>query len=79
MRLFNTLTRQKEELTVRDGRVRMYACGPTVYNYIHIGNARSFASAPSPPTTRWTCCAAISNTAATRSCSCRTSPTWTIR
>ena len=42
MRLFNTLTRQKEELTVRDGRVRMYACGPTVYNYIHIGNARCF-------------------------------------
>lgn len=42
MRLFNTLTRQKEELIVRDGRVRMYACGPTVYNYIHIGNARCF-------------------------------------
>ena len=42
MLLFNTLTRQKEELTVRDGRVRMYACGPTVYNYIHIGNARCF-------------------------------------
>lgn len=42
MRLFNTLTRQKEELSVRDGRVRMYACGPTVYNYIHIGNARCF-------------------------------------
>ena len=42
MRLFNTLTRQKEELTVRDGRVRMYACGPTVYNYIPIGNARCF-------------------------------------
>ena len=42
MRLLNTLTRQKEELTVRDGRVRMYACGPTVYNYIHIGNARCF-------------------------------------
>ena len=40
MRLFNTLTRQKEELSVRDGRVRMYACGPTVYNYIHVGNAR---------------------------------------
>ena len=71
MRLFNTLTRQKEELTVRDGRVRMYACGPTVYNYIHIGNARCFVLL--------TCCAAISNTAATRSCSCRTSPTWTIR
>ena len=42
MRLFNTLTRHKDELTVRDGRVRMYACGPTVYNYIHIGNARCF-------------------------------------
>ncbi|MBO7218253.1 MAG: class I tRNA ligase family protein, partial [Clostridia bacterium] len=41
MRVFNTLTRDKQELrTVEEGKVRIYACGPTVYNYIHIGNAR---------------------------------------
>ncbi|SDB18413.1 cysteine--tRNA ligase [Eubacterium oxidoreducens] len=41
MRIYNTMTRQKEELkTVEPGKVRMYVCGPTVYNYIHIGNAR---------------------------------------
>ena len=41
MKIFNTLTRQKEELTpIEPGRLRIYACGPTVYNYIHIGNAR---------------------------------------
>jgi len=41
MKIFNTLTRQKEEfVTIEPGKVRMYACGPTVYNFIHIGNAR---------------------------------------
>lgn len=41
MKIFNTLTRQKEELkTIEEGKVKIYACGPTVYNYIHIGNAR---------------------------------------
>ena len=41
MKVYNTLTRQKEELkTIKEGEVRIYACGPTVYNYIHIGNAR---------------------------------------
>ena len=41
MKVFNTLTRQKEELkTVEEGKVKIYACGPTVYNFIHIGNAR---------------------------------------
>ncbi len=41
MKIFNTLTRQKEELIpIEPGRLRIYACGPTVYNYIHIGNAR---------------------------------------
>lgn len=41
MRIYNTLTRRKEELkTITDGEVKIYACGPTVYNYIHIGNAR---------------------------------------
>ncbi len=41
MKIYNTLTRQKEELeTVEPGKVKIYACGPTVYNLIHIGNAR---------------------------------------
>ncbi|EFK95061.1 Cysteinyl-tRNA synthetase, partial [sediment metagenome] len=41
LRLFNSLTRQMETFTPRDPqRVTMYVCGPTVYNYIHIGNAR---------------------------------------
>ena len=41
MKIYNTLTRQKEEMiTLEPGVVRIYACGPTVYNYIHIGNAR---------------------------------------
>jgi len=41
IRLYNTLSRQKEELiTLEPGKVKMYVCGPTVYNYIHIGNAR---------------------------------------
>ena len=43
MQLYNTMTRKKEELVpVRPGRISMYACGPTVYNYFHIGNARPF-------------------------------------
>lgn len=41
MKVYNTLTRQKEELKpITPGEVKIYACGPTVYNYIHIGNAR---------------------------------------
>jgi len=41
MKLFNTLTRKKEEFVpIEEGKVRMYVCGPTVYNLIHIGNAR---------------------------------------
>jgi cysteinyl-tRNA synthetase len=41
MKLYNTLTRTKEEFVpIEEGKVRMYVCGPTVYNYIHIGNAR---------------------------------------
>lgn len=42
MKLFNSLTKQKEEFVIRDKKVRMYVCGPTVYNYFHIGNARCF-------------------------------------
>ena len=41
MKIFNTLTRSKDELVpITPGEVKIYACGPTVYNYIHIGNAR---------------------------------------
>lgn len=41
MKLYNTLKRKKEEFSpMQEGVVRIYACGPTVYNYIHIGNAR---------------------------------------
>ncbi len=41
MKIFNTMTRQKEEFVPNDpNEVKIYACGPTVYNYIHIGNAR---------------------------------------
>ena len=41
IKLYNTLTKQKEILkTIEENKVRMYVCGPTVYNYIHIGNAR---------------------------------------
>ena len=41
MKIFNTLTRQKDEFVpINNGEVKIYACGPTVYNYIHIGNAR---------------------------------------
>ena len=41
MKLFNTMSRKKEEfIPLEEGKVRMYVCGPTVYNLIHIGNAR---------------------------------------
>lgn len=41
MKIYNTLTRQKEEfIPIEEGKLRMYVCGPTVYNLIHIGNAR---------------------------------------
>lgn len=41
MKIYNTLTRRKETLkTITEGEVKIYACGPTVYNFIHIGNAR---------------------------------------
>lgn len=43
MKLYNTLTRKKEEFVpLEEGKVKMYVCGPTVYNYIHIGNARPY-------------------------------------
>jgi len=43
MRIYNSMTRRKEEFVpLREGKVGIYACGPTVYNYFHIGNARPF-------------------------------------
>src|SRR6202158_28603 len=43
VRLYNTFTRSKEELRpLRDGIVRIYSCGPTVYRYVHVGNLRTF-------------------------------------
>ena len=42
MRIYNTLTRQIDEFVpLEDNKVKIYACGPTVYNYIHIGNCRA--------------------------------------
>ena len=41
--LYNTLTRKKEKFTpIKDGSVGIYACGPTVYKYAHIGNMRTY-------------------------------------
>ena len=43
MKIYNTLTRKKEDFKPLDEKeVKMYSCGPTVYNYFHIGNARPF-------------------------------------
>lgn len=43
MQIYNTQTRRKEEFKpIEPGKVRIYCCGPTVYNYFHIGNARPF-------------------------------------
>lgn len=43
MKVYNTLTRKKEEfIPMEEGKVKMYVCGPTVYDYIHIGNARPY-------------------------------------
>ncbi|MFR2518245.1 cysteine--tRNA ligase [Peptostreptococcus stomatis] len=43
MKIYNTMTRNKEEfIPLEEGKVKMYVCGPTVYNFIHLGNARPF-------------------------------------
>ena len=43
IKLYNTLTKKKEEFSpINKEEVRIYSCGPTVYNYTHIGNLRSF-------------------------------------
>lgn len=71
MKLYNTLTRQKEEFVpITPGEVKMYSCGPTVYNYFHVGNARPFIIFD---------LLRRSSTAATRLSSCRTSLTLTTR
>ena len=71
MQIYNTQTRRKEEFKpIEPGKVRIYCCGPTVYNYFHIGNARPSCS---------TRCAAIWSTRATRSSTFRISRISTIR
>ena len=43
IKIYNTLTRKKEDFVpINDKEVKMYVCGPTVYNYFHIGNGRTF-------------------------------------
>ena len=43
MKIYNTMTREKQEfIPITPGEVKMYSCGPTVYDYFHIGNARPF-------------------------------------
>jgi cysteinyl-tRNA synthetase len=43
MKIYNTMTKKKEEfVSIKPNEVSMYVCGPTVYNYFHIGNARTF-------------------------------------
>ena len=42
MKFYNSLTKTREDFEIKDNTVRMYACGPTVYNFFHIGNARCF-------------------------------------
>ena len=45
MKLYNTLTRTKQDFVpIQEGHVKMYACGPTVYDYFHLGNARPFVT-----------------------------------
>ena len=57
IRLHNTLTRTKEPLrTERPDRVTMYVCGPTVYNYARIGNARPATSTPITRTCKRSAC-----------------------
>ena len=49
MKIFNTMTKKKEEFVpLEEGKVKMYVCGPTVYNFIHLGNACLLYTSPSP-------------------------------
>ena len=72
MRLYNTLSRQLEELPPPPGPIRMYFCGPTVYQRAHIGNARPFVA-------RDVAASVAPRTAATTRRSSTTSPTSTTR
>ena len=45
LKIYNTMSRNLEKFkSLEEGKVKMYVCGPTVYNYIHLGNARSESS-----------------------------------
>ena len=59
IKIYNTMSREKEAFEpLNPGKVNMYVCGPTVYDYIHIGNARPVradALDPSSPTSRAIC------------------------
>ena len=72
MKLFNSMSRTKEEFVpITPGEVKMYSCGPTVYNYFHVGNARPFII--------FDLLRRYLSTAATRLRSCRILPTSTTR
>ena len=72
MKVYNDYTRKKEELIpIHEGEIRMYSCGPTVYDYFHIGNARPFIM--------FDILRRYLEYRATRSPLCRTSPTSTTR
>mgnify|MGYP001941547501 CR=1 FL=1 len=71
IRLYNTLTRTKEPLRTEPDWVTMYVCGPTVYNYAHIGNARPAVELD----VLRVCCDTTTPTSSTPAIS----PTWTIR
>ena len=58
MKIYNTMSKRKEEFVpLEKGKVKMYVCGPTVYNYIHIGNARPMIVRPRSQTLILTICA----------------------
>ena len=70
--VYNDLTRKKETFVpVEPGKVRFYVCGPTVYNFFHIGNARPFVL--------FDVFRRYLESVATKSPTCRTSPTSTTR
>jgi cysteinyl-tRNA synthetase len=72
MKIYNTLTRKKEEFVpIDENELKIYVCGPTVYNYFHIGNARPFVVFD---TLRKYLTYRGKNVKL-----CRTLPTWTIR
>ena len=44
IKVYSTMTRQKEELKVTNNKIKLFVCGPTVYDYSHIGHARTYIS-----------------------------------